>query len=234
LKAILGVMQVTTEQSTSIEHQNVPQAHRGLHDFLYSAEDEHSALVPEAPAIKINSDNTDSWCEAIALEAWCAETAEAKVAGVYAVLDGDRQTQYIGYSRNVTLSLKSHLTQHGAQTCAFVKVQPFKFPKREEMEQLRDTWIAELPQPPSGNADTSGTWAGTVKDAASQTMSPAERKAYEEKKLKLRRAMADGTLHQEAPQALTDAERQQALEAAVEGDNWSAVIQEQTQDTHRA
>jgi predicted GIY-YIG superfamily endonuclease len=218
-------MQVTTEQSTSIEHQNVPQAHRGLHDFLYSAEDEHSAVVPETPAIEINLGNT------IALEAWCAETAEAKVAGVYAVLDSDRQTQYIGYSRNVTLSLKSHLTQHGAQTCAFVKVQPFKFPKREEMEQLRDAWIAELPQPPSGNTDTSGTWAGTVKDAASQTMSPAEREAYEEKKLKLRRAMADGTLHQEAPHAQTDAERQQALEAAVEGDNWSAVIREQTQDT---
>jgi hypothetical protein len=218
-------MQVTTEQSTSIEHQNVPQAHRGLHDFLYSSDDEHSAVALEAPTLEVNTD------DAIALEAWCAETAEAKVAGVYAVLDGDHQTQYIGYSRNVTLSLKSHLAQHGVQTCAFVKVQPFKFPKREEMEQLRDAWIAELPQPPSGNADTSGTWAGTVKDAASQTMSPAEREAYEEKKLKLRRAMADGTLHQEAPHAQTDAQRQQALEAAVEGDNWSAVIQEQTQDT---
>jgi hypothetical protein len=218
-------MQVTPDPTTSIEHQNVPQAHRGLHDFLYSSDDEHSISAPETPKLEINSDNV------IALEAWCAETAEAKVAGVYAVLNCDRQTQYIGYSRNVTLSLKSHLTQHGPQICTFVKVQPFKFPKREEMEQLRDTWIAELPQTPPGNADTSGTWAGTVKDAASQTMSPAEREAYEEKKLKLRRAMADGTLHQEAPQALTDAERQQALEAAVEGDNWSAVIREQTQDT---
>jgi hypothetical protein len=218
-------MQVTPEPSTSIEHQNVPQAHRGLHDFLYSSDDEHSISASETPTLEINSDNT------ISVEAWCEETAEAKVAGVYAVLDGDRQTQYIGYSRNVTLSLKSHLTQHGANTCAFVKVQPFKFPKREEMEQLRDAWIAELPQTPPGNVDTSGAWAGTVKDAASQTMSPAEREAYEEKKLKLRRAMADGTLHQETSQALTDAERQQALEAAVEGDNWSAVIREQTQDT---
>jgi predicted GIY-YIG superfamily endonuclease len=216
---------VTPEPTTSIEHQNVPQAHRGLHDFLYSSDDEHSISVPEAPSLEINSES------AVDLEAWCAETAEAKVAGVYAVLDRDRQTQYIGYSRNVALSLKSHLTQHGAQTCAFVKVQPFKFPKREEMEQLRDAWIAELPQTPSGNADTSGTWAGTVKDAATQTMSPAEREAYEEKKLKLRRAMADGTLHQEVPQAQTDSERQQALEAAVENDNWSAVIREQTQDT---
>ncbi len=219
---------MTPDPSTSIEHQNVPQAHRGLHDFLYSSEDEHSILAPEAPAIEINSDS------AIALEAWCAETADAKVAGVYAVLDGDRQTQYIGYSRNVTLSLNSHLTQMGAHTCAFVKVQPFKFPKREEMEQLRDAWIAELPQTPPGNADTSGAWAGTVKDAASQTMSPAEREAYEAKKLKLRRAMADGTLHQETPQAQTEAERRQALEAAVENDNWSAVIQEQTQDTQSA
>lgn len=214
---------MTTDHSTSIEHQNVPQAHRGLHDFLYSSEDEHSVAAPEAPAMEINSES------ATALEAWCADTAEAKVAGVYAVLNQERQTQYIGYSRNVSLSLKSHLTQHGEQTCAFVKVQPFKFPKREEMEQLRDAWIAELPQAPAGNIDTSGTWAGTVKDAASQTMSPAEREAYEEKKLKLRRAMADGTLHQETAQ--TDAERQQALEAAVENDNWSAVIREQTQDT---
>jgi hypothetical protein len=228
LKAIFGVMQVTTDPSTSIEHQNVPQAHRGLHDFLYSSDEEHSATASQPSAIEINPDNM------IALEAWCAETAEAKVAGVYAVLDSDRQIQYIGYSRNVTLSLKSHLTQMGADTCTFVKVQPFKFPKREEMEQLRDAWIAELPQAPPGNADTSGTWAGTVKDAASQTMFPAEREAYEEKKLKLRRAMADNTLHQETPQAQTDAERQQALEAAVENDNWSVVIQEQTQDTHRA
>jgi hypothetical protein len=223
LKAISGVMQVTTEPSSSIEHQNVPQAHRGLHDFLYSSEDEHSVAAPETPNLEINSES------AIALEAWCADTAEAKVAGVYAVLNHERQTQYIGYSRNVTLSLKSHLTQHGEQTCTFVKVQPFKFPKREEMEQLRDAWIAKLPQTPAGNVDTSGTWAGTVKDAASQTMSPAEREAYEAKKLKLRRAMADGTLHQETAQ--TDAERQQALEAAVENDNWSAVIREQTQDT---
>lgn len=217
-------MQVTTDHSTSIEHQNVPQAHRGLHDFLYSSEDEHSVAASEAPAIEINSESAVT-----SLEAWCADTAEAKVAGVYAVLNQERQTQYIGYSRNVSLSLKSHLTQHGEQTCAFVKVQPFKFPKREEMEQLRDAWIAELPQTPAGNADTSGTWAGTVKDAASQTMSPAEREAYEEKKLKLRRAMADGTLHQETAQ--TDAQRQQALESAVENDNWSAVIREQTQDT---
>jgi hypothetical protein len=219
------ILQVTTDDSTALEHQNIPQAHRGLHDFLYSSDDEHSVAAAKTPTLEINTDNTTT------LEAWCAKAAEAKIAGVYAVLDSDRQTQYIGYSRNVTLSLKSHLAQHGAQTCVFVKIQPFKFPKREDMEQLRDAWIAELHQTPPGNADTSGSWADTIKDAASKTMSSAEREAYEEKKLKLRRAMADGTLHKEIPHVQTDVERQQALEAAVEGDNWSAVIREQTQDT---
>ncbi len=216
---------MTTEHSTSLEHQNVPQAHRGLHDFLYSSEDEHSVMTTTAPVADILSDSP------VDLEAWCTETAEVKIAGVYAVLNGDHQTQYIGYSRNVVLSLKSHLTQFGAETCTFVKVQSFKFPKREEMEQLRDDWIASLPQTPPGNADNSGAWAGTVRDASSQVMSESERQAYEEKKLKLRRAMADGTLHQEASQVQTDPERRQALEAAVEDDNWSAVIREQTQET---
>jgi hypothetical protein len=216
---------MTTEHSTSLEHQDVPQAHRGLHDFLYSSEDEHSATTTTAPGADIVSDSP------VDLESWCTETAEVKIAGVYAVLNGDRQTQYIGYSRNVVLSLKSHLTQFGAEICTFVKVQPFKFPKREEMEQLRDDWIASLPQIPPGNVDNSGAWAGTVRDASSQVMSESERQAYEEKKLKLRRAMADGTLHQEAAQVQADPERRQALEAAVEEDNWSAVIREQTQET---
>jgi hypothetical protein len=216
---------MATEHSTPIEHQDVPQAHRGLHDFLYSSEDEHSVTTTASPVADLTA------ASPVELKAWCAEIAEAKVAGVYAVMNGDHQTQYIGYSRNVALSLKSHLTQLGAETCAFVKVQPFKFPKREDMEQLRDEWIAALPQTPLGNTDKSGAWAGTVRDASSQVISEAERQAYEEKKLKLRRAMADGTLSQEVPQVQSDLERRQALESAVEDDNWSAIVREQTQET---
>jgi hypothetical protein len=211
------------EKASAIEHQDVPQAHRGLHDFLYSSEDEHSA---EAIATSTLEQTIDT---PVALEAWCDQVQNAKVAGVYAVLDGDQQTQYVGYSRNVALSLRSHLTQMGAETCAWVRVQAFKFPKRDEMEKLRDEWIAALPSPPPGNLD--GTWAGTVKDAATQVMSAAEREAYEEKKIKLRRAMADGTLHQEEIKAQSEAAQRQDLAAAMNDDNWSAVIREQTQET---
>jgi hypothetical protein len=207
---------VSTENSSPIEHQNVPQEHRGLHDFLYSSTDEHGVATIVSPEVVTDiSVSINDWCD-----------ANAKVAGVYAVLNSNQQPQYIGYSRNVTLSLRSHLTAHGAEICAWVRVKSFKFPKREEMEQLRDRWIADLPSPPPGNIDGSGDWAGTVRDAAVQVMSEAERTIYEEKKLKLRRAMADGSLHKENPPAARD------LDAKIQDDNWSAVISEQTQETH--
>jgi hypothetical protein len=57
-------------------------------------------------------------------------------------------------------------------------------------------------------------------------MSAAEREAYEEKKIKLRRAMADGTLHQEEIKAQSEAAQRQDLAAAMNDDNWSAVIRE--------
>jgi hypothetical protein len=216
------------ENSLPVEHQNVPQAHRGLHDFLYSSDDEHTV----ADTIISPISSTDG--HPVTLNLWCEDIGNAKIAGVYAVLDGDHQTQYIGYSRNVALSLKSHLAQWGTEICALTKVQPFKFPKREDMEQLRDQWLAALPAIPSGNTDNSGAWAGTVKDAATLVMSAAEREAHEEKKLKLRRAMADNTIHQESASAQSDAERRQSLEHAIEDDNWSTVINAQTQETQKS
>ncbi|MDA0268127.1 MAG: GIY-YIG nuclease family protein [Cyanobacteria bacterium] len=212
------------ENTNPIEHQNIPVAHQGLHDFLYSAADEHEVETTAVPVPEAAVDTI--W----AVTDWCDLAQNAKVAGVYAVLDRDRQTQFIGCSRNVALSLRSHLTQKGEAVCAFVRVQPFKFPKRDAMAALRDEWIAALPSPPPGNGD--GTWAGTIREAATQVMSAAEREAYEAKKLKLRRAMADGSLSQEPDQAEAKGTGQPAdLAAAVTDDNWSTLVREQTQET---
>jgi hypothetical protein len=209
------------ENPSPIEHQNVPQAHQGLHEFLYSADDEHAAPTAVAPI------QERVVTVPVALQAWCDEADGVKVAGVYVVLDGDRQPQFIGYSRNVALSLRSHLTQKGEDICALMTLQPFTFPKRDAMEQLRDEWIAALPSPPPGNLD--GTWASTVQEAAVQVMSATEREAYEAKKLKLRRAMADGSLSQEMIKQ--EAGQPSDLASAMNEDNWSAVIREQTDET---
>lgn len=208
-------------EKIAIEHQNVPQAHQGLHGFLYSSEDEHTATVTSSPSL-------DTVAQVMPLEDWCKLAGNTKVVGVYAVLGRDRRTHYIGYSRNVALSLKGHAAQLGSDICTFVQVQTVKFPKREVMEQQRDAWIAQLAYVPSGNAEASDLWAGTIGEAAIAAMSPTERQAYEEKKLKLRKAMADADLSREAD-AQSQAEAHPTLKAAVENDDWSAVIREQTQ-----
>lgn len=215
-----------TNENVPVEHQNVPVEHRGLHDFLYSSGDEHAATVTATADLESNG------AVVLPLEAWCKHSQNAKVAGVYAVLDAERRTQYVGYSRNVLLSLKGHVTQNGQEKCAFVRVQTFKFPKREEMEKLRDAWISELGSVPPGNSDASEMWLSTVGEAARAAMSAAERNAYEEKKLKLRKAIADTTLGLES-EAMdeSDTSRRHKLDAAVNNDDWSSVIDSQTQET---
>ncbi|MEL6578908.1 MAG: GIY-YIG nuclease family protein [Cyanobacteria bacterium J06621_12] len=212
-----------SNQNTPLEHQNVPQAHQGLHSFLYSSDSEHSA---EKQSVAINADGT----EISAIEAWSQQVENAKIAGVYAVLDSDRLYQYIGYSRDVQRSLKGHLAQHGAQVCSYIRVQTFKFPKRQAMEALKDEWISELNYTPAGNSEGGNAWARTIGEAAKATMTAAEKNAYEEKKLKLRKAMADATLVDElaaTPQNESEVQRRQKLEAAVKNDDWSSVIESQ-------
>ena len=216
-----------SENNLPIEHQNVPVNHRGLHEFLYSSDDEHDTTeVAVTPAFGNNGG------EIMPLETWRTADQNAKIAGVYAVLDAEGETQYIGYSRNVLLSLNGHVSQYGEQKCAFVRVQTFKFPKRQEMEDLRDAWIAELETTPPGNAAEGGMWASTVGEAAKAVMSEVERQAYQEKKLKLRKAMADSSLSKEIEAVDgSEAQRQRQLEAAVKNDYWSSVIDAQTEET---
>lgn len=209
----------------SIEHQNVPANHQGLHDFLYSAADEH-AVATSQPQLNLDSNSV------LTLTDWQSLAENARVAGVYAVLNSTNQTQYVGYSRNVLTSLKGHLAEHGGEVCALVRVQPFKFPKREEMENLRDSWIGELDTIPPGNTGAGGVWATTVGEIASSAMSEQEKAVYEEKKLKLRRAMADSDLSRELDAAaLSDEKKRDNFIAAITDDNWSAVIQAQTAET---
>jgi len=63
-------------------------------------------------------------------------------------------------------------------------------------------------------------------------MSEQEKAVYEEKKLKLRRAMADSDLSRELDAAaLSNEQKRDNFTAAMNDDNWSAVIQAQTAET---
>ncbi len=203
------------KKNSLIEHQNVPEAHRGLHDFLYQSDDEHTAKEVNVTL------SLESSTEALPLETWRSHSANTKVAGVYAVLDNVGCTQYVGYSRNILLALNAHVALNGSETCAFVQVQTFKYPKRDEMEKLRDEWLSALDSIPPGNGEATEQWAGTVGEAVRTAMSTEDRDAYEEKKLKLRKAMADTTVVSEP----------QKKDAGVENGDWSSTIDEQNQRT---
>ncbi|CAM9159587.1 unnamed protein product [Ascophyllum nodosum] len=102
------------------------------------------------------------------------------------------------------------------------------------MEELREQWIEECVKQcgymPEGNVD--GREWGTASRDAQEAMSPAQREAYEDSKLKMRKAMADPSLVDEMDQMSSeDIERRKRLEAAVEDDDWSAVIDGQTKGT---
>lgn len=59
-------------------------------------------------------------------------------------------------------------------------------------------------------------------------MSAAERQAYDEKKLKLRKAMAEAESREVGEE---EGDRRQDLETAVTQDDWSSIVQQQTQET---
>ncbi|WP_413166002.1 GIY-YIG nuclease family protein [Capilliphycus salinus ALCB114379] len=84
------------------------------------------------------------------------ETFQGKI-GVYAIFDRDQVLQYIGYSRDIYLSLKQHLVRQ-PQSCYWIKVQTIERPSRTILEEIRQAWIAENGSIPAGNSEQSEQW----------------------------------------------------------------------------
>lgn len=100
---------------------------------------------------------------------------EGKV-GVYAIFDRAKMLQYIGYSRDVYLSLKQHLVRQPEQ-CYWLKVQTIDRPSRTVLETIRDTWIAENGSQPIGNGADAAAWNQPI-DTKTQ-MTAEERASYQ-------------------------------------------------------
>jgi hypothetical protein len=99
-----------------------------------------------------------------------------RTVGVYAIFDQDQALQYIGYSRDVTFSLKQHLVRQ-PQKCHWVKVKTIDRPNRTVLEEIRAAWIAENEQVPSGNGADETVWSQAID--AKQQMTEEERATYD-------------------------------------------------------
>jgi len=95
--------------------------------------------------------------------------------GVYAICDREKNLQFVGYSRDIYLSLKQHLVRQ-PQNCYWVKVQTITRPSRTILEEIRQAWIAENGTIPPGNSNDEAKWTQAID--AKLTMSEAEKTEY--------------------------------------------------------
>jgi hypothetical protein len=95
--------------------------------------------------------------------------------GIYAIFDQAKVLQYVGYSRDVSLSLRQHLIRK-PQQCYWLKVQTIERPNRTILEEIRDAWIAENGVTPVGNGSDAEQWNQPI-DAKAR-MTPEEQAAY--------------------------------------------------------
>lgn len=95
------------------------------------------------------------------------ESLQGKV-GVYAIFDQSSQLQYIGYSRDVYLSLKQHLVRQ-PHRCDALKVQTIERPSRAILEDIRAAWIAENGAVPPGNEAEEARWSQPIEVRGSMT-----------------------------------------------------------------
>jgi hypothetical protein len=96
--------------------------------------------------------------------------------GVYAIFDQEKVLQYVGYSRDVYLSLKQYLVRQ-PQKCYWVKIQTIERPSRTVLENIEKAWIEENGSVPVGNKDDKDQWTQPID--AKALMTPEENANYE-------------------------------------------------------
>ncbi len=89
-----------------------------------------------------------------------SENFQGKI-GVYAIFDTDKNLQFIGYSRDVYLSLRQHLVRL-PDKCYWVKVQTIERPSRATLENIEKAWIEENGAVPVGNGENKDVWTQPV------------------------------------------------------------------------
>jgi hypothetical protein len=96
--------------------------------------------------------------------------------GAYAIFDQEKVLQFVGYSRDVYLSLKQHLIRQ-PQQCYWVKVQTIERPSRAVLENIESAWIAENMTVPVGNSNQKEQWINAID--VKVLMTPEERLNYQ-------------------------------------------------------
>ncbi|KAL6759775.1 NifU-domain-containing protein [Haematococcus lacustris] len=216
--------------------EHVPAGHASLHAALYG-DGGAEAHDSQGLAYRLRQDQDDG-SQLVPVHQWLQDRDSEKPLGVYALYSAEGRLQYIGFSRNTVTAIRGHLTRAGPELCASVRSMVFAnkaMLSRELLEREAAAWAAAAGGWPPGNGPERAVW-----EASAKVLSPAELAEYEEKAAKMRRAMGEGREEVLAGTAAAASggtvysaeelrQKREDMMRAVEGDNWSAVIDQQTQ-----
>ncbi len=91
--------------------------------------------------------------------------------GIYAIFDESQVLQFVGYSRDIYLSLKQHLVRQ-PEHCYWVKATTIDKPDRTFLEGVQSAWITENGSTPNGNAEAKSVWLDPI--STNHAMTAAE------------------------------------------------------------
>ena len=95
--------------------------------------------------------------------------------GIYAIFDQNKNLQFVGYSRDIYLSLKQHLVRQ-PNKCYWLKVQTIDRPSRSILESTKQQWITENNAIPEGNSEQENLWTQPID--AKLTMTEEDKLRY--------------------------------------------------------
>ncbi|SKB11591.1 conserved hypothetical protein [Planktothrix sp. PCC 11201] len=96
--------------------------------------------------------------------------------GVYAIFNLDKNLKYVGYSRDIYLSLKQHFIRQN-QGCYWLKLQTIERPSRTILEGIQKAWIDENGSIPPGNGEDEALWNDPIQ--VKPFMTPEEQDQYQ-------------------------------------------------------
>jgi hypothetical protein len=95
--------------------------------------------------------------------------------GIYAIFDSHQILQFVGYSRDIYLSLKQHLVRR-PESCYWLKATTIERPNRTFLTEVQSVWIAENGSIPIGNDTDSSIWLDPI--ATGSAMTAAESASF--------------------------------------------------------
>lgn len=101
-------------------------------------------------------------------DAGCIDENLRGKIGVYAIFDRHQVMQYVGYSRDVYLSLQQHLIRQ-PNNCHWFKLQTINRPSRKILEDIAAAWIAENGETPLGNGTEASRWTEPIDTTPAMT-----------------------------------------------------------------